>query len=57
MKTAILYFNRYLSQPAISLPNAATRRDILQKALDRMLITASCAGIVAIFLFLLCLCV
>ena len=55
MKTAIIYFNRYLSQPAISLPNAATRRDILQKALDRMLIAASCAGIVAIFLFLLCL--
>ncbi len=51
MKTAIMHFNRYLSQPAVPLPNAATRREILQKVLDRMLIAASCTGIMAILLF------
>jgi hypothetical protein len=55
MKTAIMHFNRYLSQPAVQLPNAATRREILQKVLDRMLIAASSIGIMAIFLFFLCL--
>ncbi len=55
MRTAILRFNRYLSQPAVSLPNAATRKELLQKALDRLLIMACCAGLVAIFMFALCL--
>ena len=55
MRTAIMHFNRYLSQPAIPLPNAATRRELLRKALDRLLIAASCAGLVAILLFFMCL--
>ena len=55
MRTAIMHFNRYLSQPAIPLPNAATRRELLRKALDRLLIAASCAGRVAILLFFMCL--
>ena len=52
MKTAILRFNRYLSQPAVPLPNAATRRQVLHKILDTALIAASCVGLVAITLFL-----
>ena len=42
----------FWSQPHIHLPNAATRRQVLHKILDTALITASCAGIVAIMLFL-----
>lgn len=55
MKTAIMHLNRYLAGPVVPLPNAATRRDILQKVIDRMLIAASSVGIVAIFLFIFCL--
>lgn len=55
MKTALIQAERFLSQPVIALPNAATRRQLLQKILDRLLVTASCVGIVTILLFLLCL--
>ena len=55
MKTAIVELNHYLSQPVVPLPNAATRRQALQKVLDRMLIAASCAGLVAILMFLVCI--
>lgn len=41
----------YWSQPHIALPNAATRRDILHRVVDNLLIAASCAGAVAIMLF------
>ena len=41
----------FWSEPHIPLPNAATRRQVLQKIVDTALIIASCAGIVAIMLF------
>ena len=41
----------FWSQPHIALPNAATRREVLHKVLDNLLIAASCAGAVAIMLF------
>lgn len=41
----------FWSMPHIALPNAATRRDVLHRILDNLLIAASCAGAVAIMLF------
>lgn len=41
----------YWSEPYVPLPNAATRRQVLEKILDKALIVASCAGIGAIMLF------
>lgn len=52
MKTAILYLNRYMNQPHIDLPNASTRRQVLQKYLDQFLLCASGVGIAAVLLFL-----
>ena len=50
MKTTAIC--RFLDRPYVSLPNAATRRQILQKALDLLLITAICAGVSACMVFL-----
>ncbi len=38
--------------PLAPYPNAATRRDILHRIVDHLLIIASCAGIAMVFLFL-----
>lgn len=43
---------RYLDQPVVSRPNAATRREVLQKFIDHLLIIAICAGISACAVFL-----
>ena len=48
MKTTAVYRQKY----TIPYPNAATRREILQKVLDTLLITASGMGIAVILLFL-----
>ena len=42
----------YLNQPVVSRPNAATRREVLQKLVDHLLIIAICAGISACAVFL-----
>lgn len=55
MKSAELYFHSNAIRSALPFPNAATRRDILQKALDFLLTVASCIGIVAIMVFLVAL--
>ncbi len=47
MKTAVCKSNVH---PAIPYPNAATRRDLLHKALDTLLVAASGMGIAAIVL-------
>lgn len=52
MKTAVIYANRFMNRPYISLPNAATRRQVLQKLLDRLLIGACCVGLATVLLFL-----
>lgn len=52
MKTAILYFNHYMNQPHIDLPNAATRRQVLKKYLDQILLCVSGVGIAVTVLFL-----
>lgn len=51
MLTSNIRNTHYWSEPHICLPNAATRRQLLQKVLDKALIIASCAGMVAIMLF------
>lgn len=51
MKTAELYFTSRTRRPTLPFPNAASRRDLIRKAVDFMLIVASCVGIVAIMLF------
>ncbi len=43
--------SNYWSEPRVPLPNAATRRQILHKVLDKALLVASCAGFLAIMLF------
>lgn len=55
MKTAT-YRNNFWNQPYVPYPNAATRRQVLDKMIDRLLIAASCIGIVAVVMFLLIMC-
>ncbi len=43
---------RYLDCPAAPHPNAATRREILHKLIDHLLILAICAGVAACAVFL-----
>ena len=43
---------RYLNQPVVARPNAATRREVLRKLVDHLLILAICAGISACAVFL-----
>ena len=52
MKTAVIYAQRFMNRPYISLPNAATRRQVLKKALDGILVCVSCVGLVVALLFL-----
>ncbi len=55
MKTAVLYRCNMERRPAVRYPNAATRRETLNKLLDHLLIGAMCVAAVAILLFLLTL--
>lgn len=50
MKTAAI---NKMNLPFAPYPNAATRREMLHKVLDHLLIVASCAGISAVILLLL----
>ena len=43
---------RFLDRPYVPYPNAATRRQLLEKLLDLLLITAICAGVAACMVFL-----
>ena len=55
MKTAAYKQISFMSRPIVPLPNAATRRQFLHKALDSVLIVASSIGIAVMLLFLLTL--
>lgn len=55
MKTAIAHRTDYAQMPNIPYPNAATRREILGKFLDLLLVGAIGIGAAAIFLFMLAL--
>ena len=52
MKTATAY---YTASRTIPFPNAATRRQLLQKLLDKLMIAASCFGITAMIMLALVL--
>ncbi len=43
---------RYLDETVVPRPNAATRREVLQKLIDQLLIIAICAGAAACAVFL-----
>lgn len=49
MKTAVI---NKMELPLAPYPNAATRREILHKVVDHLLIMASCAGIASVILLL-----
>lgn len=52
MKTAVI---NKMDYPLAPYPNAATRREIMHKVLDHLLIVASCAGVSAVILLLVTL--
>ena len=47
MKTAAI---NKMDYPFAPYPNAATRRELIHKILDHLLIVASCAGVAAVLL-------
>ena len=49
MKTAVI---NKMELPFAPYPNAATRREILHKIVDHLLIVASCAGVASALLLL-----
>ena len=55
MKAAVIYAQRFMNRPHIALPNAATRRQLLNKYLNSMLVGVCCVGIVVAVLFLMSL--
>ncbi len=52
MKTAVIYYQNFLNRPLFNCPNGATRRQVLHKLLDRLLIVASCLGVCSVLLYL-----
>lgn len=55
MRTTAIYRTDYAPIPEVPFPNAATRKDILRKFLDLLLMGALGAGAAAILLFMLVL--
>lgn len=55
MKTAVIHRSDLIMRPNLPYPNAATRREILSKFLDLLLVGAIGAGLAASLLFLLAL--
>lgn len=55
MKQAMIYHTDYLSRPVVPYPNAATRRQLLNKFVDGLLIAAMGVACVTVFVFMLTL--
>lgn len=55
MKTAVVYAQRFMNRPYVPLPNAATRRQVLKRYIDGLLVGVCCIGIVVAVLFLMSL--
>lgn len=55
MKTAVVFAQKFMNRPYIPLPNAATRRQLLNRYINSMLVGVCCAGIVVAILFLMTL--
>ena len=45
----------FMNKPFVNVPNAATRREVLHQMLDRVLVVASCMGLITAIAFLLSL--
>ena len=52
MKTATARYTTVKKTPHIPYPNAATKKELLNKFLDLLLTAAICAGLAALLLFL-----
>ena len=52
MKTTVTYRTDYAHRPNLPYPNAATRKELLNKFIDLLLVAAIGAGAAAIMLFL-----
>lgn len=52
MKTAVIYAQSFMNRPYVPLPNAATRRQVMRKFLDGILVGACCVGLAVVLLFL-----
>lgn len=55
MKTRVLHCPEHAKMPQIPYPNAATRKEILRKIVDILLVAAIGAGAAASLLFLMAL--
>ena len=55
MKTATVYRSDYTKRPSLPYPNAATRREMLNKLIDYLLIGAMGVAAVTVVLFFLTL--
>ena len=55
MKASVIYRTDYAKEPNLPYPNAATRRELLNKFLDLLLMGALGVGAAAILLFALAL--
>lgn len=53
MKSAVMNQKPFMARPIVPLPNAATRRQVLHKALDGALIVFSGVGIAVMLMLLL----
>ena len=56
MKTAAMDTRPYMSRPIVPLPNAASRRQVLHKALDGALIFFCGVGIAVMLMVFLVIC-
>ena len=45
----------FMNRPYINVPNAASRREVLHKLLDRVMVTVSTLGLITAIIFLLSL--
>ena len=55
MKTRVLHCPEHAKMPRIPYPNAATRKEMLRKIVDLLLVAAIGAGAAASLLFLMAL--
>lgn len=55
MKTAVVHHADFARKPNLPYPNAATRRQLLNRFIDLLLTAALGIGAAAIFLFILAL--
>ena len=56
MKTVCYHNTSFWNRPIVAKPNAATRRDVLNKLVDKLLLAASAAGIVVTLMYFISLC-